>query len=674
MFSSILIANRGEISRRIMRTARRLKLRTVAVYSDADAEAAFVRDADEAVWIGAAAASDSYLKGERIIEAALDTGAEAIHPGYGFLSENAAFAESVGKAGLTWIGPPPDAIRAMGLKDAAKALMEKHGVPVTPGYHGEDQSPKTLKAAAKKVGYPVLIKAIAGGGGRGMRRVDNAEGFDAALASAQREAKASFGDDRVLVEKFIESPRHIEVQVFGDNHGNYIHLFERDCSLQRRRQKVIEEAPAPGMTDAVREAMTGAALMAAKAVGYRNAGTIEFIVDGSGALRPDGFWFMEMNTRLQVEHPVTEMITGLDLVELQFRVASGEKLPAQSAIRLNGHAVEARLCAEDPSRGFLPSSGKLEVFDLSAFADDPGGGATLRLDSAVEEGDTIPAAYDSMIAKAIAHAPTRDGAMDGLAEALRSAEIWPVVANTAMLANLLDHPEAREGIATTNLVEANINELANLDDQDLADVLILGAAGVQGLTDTGADPWDIADGFRLNASPRSTFVFDIPTPDGAAEAYVVKLALDDRDVPRAYIGPEAFEIDIDATIVATGVIVSGAIEGGEVFGVVRDLGAGPVLFMKGRAIALKRPEYSHVLEGLAAGDDIRAPMPGKILEVKAVTGAEVKKGDPLVVMEAMKMEHTLAAPRDGRIIEVSALAGAQTAEGVVLVKFEPLPE
>jgi 3-methylcrotonyl-CoA carboxylase alpha subunit len=669
MFSSILIANRGEISRRIMRTARRLGLRTIAVYSDADAEAAFTREADEAVWIGAAPAAESYLKGERIIEAALDTGAESVHPGYGFLSENAGFAEAVAKAGLTWIGPPPDAIRAMGLKDAAKALMQKHGVPVTPGYHGDDQSPKTLKAEAKKVGYPVLIKAVAGGGGRGMRRVDDAAQFDAALTSAQREAKASFGDDRVLVEKFIESPRHIEVQVFGDNHGAYIHLFERDCSLQRRRQKVIEEAPAPGMSLKVREAMTGAALTAAKAVGYRNAGTVEFIVDGSGALRPDGFWFMEMNTRLQVEHPVTEMITGLDLVELQLRVASGEKLPAQSDIRLNGHAVEARLCAEDPARGFLPSSGRLEAFDLSAFADDPGGGATLRLDSAVEEGDTIPASYDSMIAKAIAHAPTRDGAMDALAEALRSADIWPVSTNTAMLANLLDHPEFREGVATTNLVEANINELADLDDQELADALILGAAGLQGLSNGGGDPWDIADGFRINASPQTSFVFDI-----AGEAHAVKLDLDDHNVAHAHIGPESFEIDLEAAIIPTGVIVSGAIEGGEVLGVVRNLEAGPVLFARGRAIALRRPEYSHLIEGLAAGDDIRAPMPGKILEVKAVAGKDVKKGDPLVVMEAMKMEHTLTAPRDGKIIQVSASTGAQTAEGAVLVRLEPLPE
>jgi 3-methylcrotonyl-CoA carboxylase alpha subunit len=669
MFSSLLIANRGEISRRIMRTARKLGIRTIAVYSDADAEAAFVRDADEAVWIGAAPAAESYLKGDRIIEAALDTGAEAIHPGYGFLSENAGFAEAVTKAGLTWIGPPPEAIRAMGLKDAAKALMEKHGVPVTPGYHGEDQSPKTLKAAAKKIGYPVLIKAIAGGGGRGMRRVDDEKEFDDALTSAQREAKASFGDDRVLVEKFIESPRHIEVQVFGDNHGNYVHLFERDCSLQRRRQKVIEEAPAPGMTAAVRKAMTDAAVMAAKAVGYRNAGTIEFIVDGSGALRPDGFWFMEMNTRLQVEHPVTELVTGLDLVELQLRIASGGKLPAQSEIRLNGHAIEARLCAEDPARGFLPSSGLLETFDLSAFSGDPGGGATLRLDSAVEEGDVVPATYDSMIAKAIAHAPTRDGAMDALGQALREAEVWPVTTNAAMLANLLDEPEAREGVATTNLVEANINELAIPNDAELVDALVLGAIGIQALHTGAIDPWDIRDGFRSNAASQSTFVFDI-----GGEAQVVKLTRDDDGVERAHIGPETFEVDVAAAEIHEGVIVSGAVDGADVMGVVRMLADGPVLFMKGRAIALRRPQYGHALEGLEAGDDIRAPMPGKILEVKAVAGKDVKKGDPLVVMEAMKMEHTLAAPRDGKIIEVNASAGAQTAEGVVLVKLEPQPE
>ncbi len=670
MFSSILIANRGEISRRIMLTARKLGLRTIAVYSDADMEAAFVREADEAVWIGAAPAAESYLKGERIIEAALDTGAECIHPGYGFLSENAGFAEAVGRAGLTWIGPPPSAIRAMGLKDAAKALMEKNGVPVTPGYHGEDQSLKTLKAAAKTIGFPVLIKAVAGGGGRGMRRVDSADDFDAALTSAQREAKASFGDDRVLVEKFIESPRHIEVQVFGDSHDNYIHLFERDCSLQRRRQKVIEEAPAPGMSLAVRKAMTDAALMAAQAVGYRNAGTIEFIVDGSGVLRPDGFWFMEMNTRLQVEHPVTELITGLDLVELQLKVAAGGKLPAQSEIKLNGHAAEARLCAEDPARGFLPSSGFLEAFDLSAFLDEaPGGGVTLRLDSAVEEGDVVPAAYDSMIAKAIAHAPTRDGALDALGQALREAEVWPVTTNAAMLANLLDHPDFREGVATTNLVEANLDELAEPDDAEHADTLILGAVGLRGLNPVNvSDPWDMPDGFRLNASPRATYLFDI-----GGETRSVKLN-QANGAERAHIYGDSFEIDLETVPLADGVVISGAIDGAEVFGVVRALADGPVLFSRGRAIALRRPEFGAALEGLAAGDDIRSPMPGKILDVKATVGQAVKKGDPLVVMEAMKMEHTLTSPRDGKVAEVSATAGTQTAEGIVLVKLEPVPE
>ena len=404
--------------------------------------------------------------------------------------------------------------------------------------------------------------------------------FDAALTSAQREAKASFGDDRVLVEKFIESPRHIEVQVFGDSHGNYIHLFERDCSLQRRRQKVIEEAPAPGMTDAVRKAMTDAALMAAKAVGYRNAGTIEFIVDGSGALRPDGFWFMEMNTRLQVEHPVTEMITGLDLVELQLHVASGGKLPAQSEIRLNGHAVEARLCAEDPARGFLPSSGLLEAFDLSAFSDDPGGGVTLRLDSAVEEGDVVPAAYDSMIAKAIAHAPTRDGAMDALGRRrCATAEIWPVTTNAAMLANLLDQPEVREGVATTNLVEANINELASARRRR---------------TRRRADPrrhrprrrlqrrrrrsvgaWPTAS--ASTRAPRSTFVFEI----GGESAGTSSSTRDDDGVERAHVGAGDFRGRSRGTpTIDPGVIVAGAIDGADVMGVVRKLADGPVLFMK----------------------------------------------------------------------------------------------
>jgi acetyl/propionyl-CoA carboxylase alpha subunit len=557
----------------------------------------------------------------------------------------------------------------MGLKDAAKALMEKHGVPVTPGYHGEDQSLKTLKAAAKKIGYPVLIKAIAGGGGRGMRKVDADADFEAQLASAQREAKGSFGDDRVLIEKFVENPRHIEVQVFGDSHGNYVHFFERDCSLQRRRQKVIEEAPAPGMTDAVRKAMTDAALMAAKAVGYRNAGTIEFIVDGSGALRPDGFWFMEMNTRLQVEHPVSEMITGFDFVELQLRVAAGGKLPAQADIKLNGHAVEARLCAEDPARGFLPSSGRLEVFELNAFADAPAAGVTLRLDSAVDEGDTIPATYDSMIAKAIAHAPTRDGALDALADGLREAEVWPVDTNAAMLANLIDNFEFREGIATTNLVEANIAELTQADEAEEADMLAIAVAGLRELASGAShDPWGVADGFRINGAARASHVFDI---GGAAKAVQFESG---PDGDQLLLGADSLEVALNTVRVGDSALVSGDVEGVDVYGVVRQLSDGPVLFQRGRAIALRRPDYANAIEGLAGGDDIRAPMPGKVLEVNAKAGQVVKRGEPLVVLEAMKMEHTLTAPRDGTVAEVAAVAGAQTAEGIMLVKLEPAPE
>jgi 3-methylcrotonyl-CoA carboxylase alpha subunit len=667
MFRSLLIANRGEIARRIMRTARRMGVRTIAVHSDADAGAAFVREADDAVWIGAAPASESYLRQDRILEAALDMGADAIHPGYGFLSENAGFAEATLGAGLGWIGPPPEAIRAMGLKDAAKALMEKHGVPVTPGYHGADQSAKTLKAAAASIGYPVLIKAVAGGGGRGMRRVDSVAAFDAALDSARREAASSFGDDRVLVEKFIDNPRHIEVQVFGDNHGGLIHLFERDCSLQRRRQKVVEEAPAPGMTPAVREAMTSAALLAARAVGYRGAGTVEFIVDGSGALRPDGFWFMEMNTRLQVEHPVTEMITGLDLVELQLRVANGERLPAQQEIGLNGWAVEARLCAEDPANGFLPSTGRLEVFDLSTFADD-GGRVRLRLDSAVEQGDVVPAAYDSMIAKTIAHAPTRDEALDALADALRDAEIWPVVTNAAMLANLLDHETFRAGAATTNLVEADLDRVAAQSDDEVVDAIVLGGAGLEALAGAAAasDPWSIADGYRVNAPAQASWAFAI----GGADRRVAFASADAGRTAR--IGEQTLAIETGFAPLPHGVLVSATIDDVDVVGVVRPLAAGPVLFVGGRAFDLASPRFGLALDGAEAGDDIRAPMPGKILEVLAVAGQAVKKGDPLVVMEAMKMEHTLSAPRDGVVAEVGCAAGAQTAEGTVLARLQPV--
>ena len=424
MIQSLLIANRGEIACRIIRTARRMGIRTVAVYSDADADALHVRSADEAVHIGASPVRESYLLGGRIIDAALQTGAQAIHPGYGFLSENAEFAQTVIDAGLIWVGPNPASITAMGLKDAAKKLMGEAGVPTTPGYLGEDQSPDRLKAEADAIGYPVLIKAVAGGGGKGMRKVDSAADFADALLSCQREAASSFGNDQVLLEKWVTNPRHIEVQIFGDSHGNVVHLFERDCSLQRRHQKVIEEAPAPGMDEQTREAICQAAVRAAKAVDYVGAGTIEFIADGSEGLSADRIWFMEMNTRLQVEHPVTEEITGQDLVEWQLRVASGEPLPkAQDELSISGWAMEARLYAEDPAKGFLPSIGRLDRFDV---------GPCYRVDTGVEQGAEISSFYDPMIAKLIAWGPDRDAARLSLAATLEETVIWPLKTNAGL--------------------------------------------------------------------------------------------------------------------------------------------------------------------------------------------------------------------------------------------------
>src|SRR5438045_5812673 len=450
MMKSLLTANRGEIACRVIRTARKLGIRTVALYSDADAKALHVRMADEAVHIGPSPARESYLVGDKIIAAARATKAQAIHPGYGFLSENADFAQAVIDAGLIWIGPRPDSIRAMGLKDAAKKLMGEAGVPVTPGYLGENQDPKRLKQEADGIGYPVLIKAIAGGGGKGMRKVDAANDFDDALESAKREAASSFGDDRVLIEKYILSPRHIEVQVFGDSHGNVVHLFERDCSLQRRHQKVIEEAPAPGRDAASGAAGCGAAVRAAQAVNYENAGTIEFIADASEGLKPDRIWFMEMNTRLQVEHPVTEEITGQDLVEWQLRVASGEILPkTQGELSINGHAIEARLYAEDPAKGFLPSVGKLEHFDL---------GEEGRIETGVEDGDAISPFYDPMIAKLIASADTRDDAIYELATILEGVEVWPVRTNAGFLFNALTHPAFEAVKLDTGFNERKLGE------------------------------------------------------------------------------------------------------------------------------------------------------------------------------------------------------------------------
>ncbi|KQN03012.1 methylcrotonoyl-CoA carboxylase [Sphingomonas sp. Leaf230] len=609
MIESLLIANRGEIACRIIRTARALGIRTVAVYSDADATALHVRQADEAVHIGGSAARESYLVGDRIIAAAKDTGAQAIHPGYGFLSENADFAQAVLDAGLIWVGPNPDSIRAMGLKDAAKQRMIAAGVPVTPGYLGEDQAPERLKAEADAIGYPVLIKAVAGGGGKGMRRVDTAAEFADSLVSCQREAASSFGNTDVLIEKYILSPRHIEVQVFGDSHGNVVHLFERDCSLQRRHQKVIEEAPAPGMDAATREAICAAAVKAAKAVDYVGAGTIEFIADASEGLRADRIWFMEMNTRLQVEHPVTEEITGQDLVEWQLRVASGEPLPKrQDELAIDGWAMEARLYAEDPAKGFLPSIGTLERFDL---------GTTARVDTGVEQGAEISPFYDPMIAKVIAWGEDRETAREALAYALDGAVVWPVRSNAGFLVEALDHPDFVAGTLDTGLIAREGDALmppTHPTEEALAD-----AAGALVSTDP-------ISGFRLNASSRRTATFLL---DG-----------------------EPVEVDLDGRAGTTSafedVLISEA----------------------GQTWQLKPWRASGVAAGGAADGAILSPMPGRIIAVDVAAGDTVLKGQKLVTLEAMKMEHSLTAPFDGIVADLNAIEGGQVTEGTMLVRIE----
>ncbi|MGE5063132.1 MAG: acetyl/propionyl/methylcrotonyl-CoA carboxylase subunit alpha [Myxococcales bacterium] len=618
MMKSLLIANRGEIACRVIRTGRRLGIRTVAVYSDADAKALHVRMADEAVHIGPSPARESYLVGENIIAAAKQTGAEAIHPGYGFLSENADFAQAVIDAGLIWVGPKPDSIRAMGLKDAAKTLMANAGVPVTPGYHGEDQSPDLLKMEAQAIGYPVLIKAVAGGGGKGMRRVDEALGFDDALESAKREAKSAFGDDRVLIEKYILSPRHIEVQVFGDSHGNVIHLFERDCSLQRRHQKVIEEAPAPGMDAETREAVCGAAVRAAQAVNYEGAGTIEFIADASEGLRADRIWFMEMNTRLQVEHPVTEEITGQDLVEWQLRVASGERLPKkQSELAITGHAIEARLYAEDPVKGFLPSVGRLDHFDLG----DEG-----RIETGVEEGDAISLFYDPMIAKLIGAGEDRDEAMGELALILDNVEVWPVRTNAAFLLNALTDGDFVRGAIDTSFIERKLDKL--LPDIQPAEIISRSAAAVAILAAEEEAPLPGLAGFRLNAPPRLAV---------ALQGQAIELGDDD--------------------------------EIAEVSGFADDQRV--VVFSEGQAYEFGLGSRGNgTTHGIHDGE-LEAPMPGKVTAVEVKKGAKVEKGQRLLTLEAMKMEHALTAPFDGTVAELNAKAGAQVTEGQLLVKVDP---
>ncbi|MFN3910663.1 acetyl/propionyl/methylcrotonyl-CoA carboxylase subunit alpha [Hyphomonas sp.] len=625
--TKLLVANRGEIAVRIFRTCRRLGIETVAVYSDADRAAMHVREADEAVHIGAAPAADSYLRTEAILAAAATTGADAIHPGYGFLSENAAFAEAVLAAGLAWLGPPPVAIRSMGPKDEAKRIAEEAGVPVLPGYRGEAQDISTLTKAAEKVGYPLLIKAVAGGGGRGIRQVSQAADLQAELTSAVREAEASFGDGRVMLEKLVERPRHIEVQVFGDSQGNVVHLFERDCSLQRRRQKVIEEAPAPGMPEAVRKAMTDAAVKLAKAVGYQGAGTVEFIVDGSKPLAPDTFWFLEMNTRLQVEHPVTEAVTGTDLVEWQIIVASGSKLPLkQKDIKLTGHAFEARICAEDPAEGFRPGAGLILEFGLLEEPD----GETVRWDAGFGSGDRVPSNYDSMIAKLIVHGETRGAALERLTDVLAHTQLCGVPANTGFLRRCALSEEFAAGAHHVNWIGDNLDALAAVPEAHRA--AALSAVATLLMDDEGAvSPWDLHDGFRLNSVPRREVLL---AADGVA-------GLVDPDAPLVDEAPFPLITDLSPRRFAVTC-------GGDTF-------------------LVTIPEFSADADAALGGNVVKAPMPGKVLSVLAIAGAAVRRGETLAVLEAMKMEHALTAPRDGVVEAVHASAGQQVADGDVLV-------
>jgi 3-methylcrotonyl-CoA carboxylase alpha subunit len=648
VFSSVLIANRGEIACRIARTAKRLGLRVIAVYSDADRHALHVRMSDEAYRIGPAPASESYLAIDKIIAAASAAGADCIHPGYGFLAERAEFAERCAAAGIAFIGPPPAAIRAMGLKDQAKALMARAGVPVVPGYHGERQEPKFLKEKAYETGYPVLIKAVAGGGGKGMRRVDRHADFDAELESAMREAQSAFGDARVLIEKYVSSPRHIEVQVFGDAHGNIIHLGERDCSLQRRHQKVIEEAPAPGMTGELRAVIGSAAVAAGRAVGYVGAGTVEFIADGAAGLAADRFWFMEMNTRLQVEHPVTEAITGFDLVEWQFRIAAGEALPiGQDDVPLRGHAVEARLYAEDPERGFLPSTGRLVALEFPNLAQ-------IRVDTGVEAGAEVSPYYDPMIAKLIAHGATRDEALDRLVAALDETLIAGPRTNLGFLARLAGAAEFRAGNFDTGSIERNLEALGavpqGLDRAAAASGVVrllereierLGARRSGGAK-APPSPWDIADGFQLSGMRRVSVPILVDGERATAE------------VIHCEAGPE---VSVDGSAPA---MDSTTIDGHGAVYVLR----------KGRQTVVRLAGAEIDIEHLDGDGLVRAPMHGKLLAVLVEQDATVHKGQRVAVVEAMKMEHSLLAPLAGRVKEVRAQAGTQVAEGAAILLIE----
>jgi 3-methylcrotonyl-CoA carboxylase alpha subunit len=663
MFKKILIANRGEIACRVATTARRMAVRTVAVYSDADAHANHVRACDESVYLGGSAPKDSYLRWQKILEAAKATGAEAVHPGYGFLSENEEFARACADAGLVFVGPPPSAIKAMGLKAESKRLMEKAGVPLVPGYHGGDQDPALLRREADSIGYPVLIKASAGGGGKGMRVVEKPGDFASALASCQREAISSFGDNAVLIEKYVQRPRHIEIQVFGDTHGNYVYLFERDCSVQRRHQKVLEEAPAPGMTQAMRQQMGEAAVAAARAVNYVGAGTVEFIVEQptEGSMN---FFFMEMNTRLQVEHPVTEAITGLDLVEWQLRVASGEELPLkQDQLQIHGHAIEARICAENPDNNFLPATGTLHVYrkpHATAFQR-----SRVRIDDGVREGGVISPFYDSMIAKLIVHGATRDEALARLDAALAQTHIVGVATNVQFLRDILRTDSFANARLDTALIE---RERAVLFDQEPLGLPLAAAASIartlldEAAAASTAEPFSRRDGWQSHGIAVRPFAFEFRGQPQSAEL--------------SYLHDGTLMLRVGEV---AGPLVIGRFSSDELelqfdgrrhtLNVYEDQSTVHVFAAHGATRIVTVDRLAHAGDTHAEGGRLTAPMPGKVVSFAVKTGDKVSRGQPLAVMEAMKMEHTIAAPADGTVEELLYAPGDQVTEGAELLRI-----
>ncbi len=669
MFHKILIANRGEIACRVAATARRLGVKTVAVYSDADARAKHVAACDEAVHIGGSAPKESYLQWERIIAAAQATGAQAIHPGYGFLSENEAFANACVKAGLVFIGPPSSAIEAMGLKAESKRLMEKAGVPLVPGYHGADQDPALLQREADRIGYPALIKASAGGGGKGMRVVEKSEDFAAALASCQREARNSFGSDAVLIEKYVQRPRHIEIQVFGDTQGDCVYLFERDCSVQRRHQKVLEEAPAPGMTPELRAQMGAAAVAAAKAVNYVGAGTVEFIVEQpEGYGRPEAmrFYFMEMNTRLQVEHPVTEAITGLDLVEWQLRVASGEPLPLkQEDLRIHGHAIEARICAETPDNNFLPATGTLTVYRKPACTSFERG--AVRVDDGVREGDTISPFYDSMVAKLIVHGATRDEALSRLDAALAETRIVGLSTNVQFLRHVVTSRAFAQAELDTALIPREAAALFHQDKVGLP--LAVAAAVAQTLlaerASEGADPFSRRDGWRPHGITVRRFDFEYH-----GERLLAHLSYLHDGALQLAVGEVDATLDFVALPADTGTRMDLRFNGQRQTVQTWQVDENVHVFCAlGATQIVEIDALAHAGEAAAEGGRLTAPMPGKVVSFTVKAGDVVTKGQALAVMEAMKMEHTIAAPADGTVAELLYAPGDQVNEGAELLKL-----